>query len=368
MMPLIPDPNLGTGASDLHAEGTSGPLEMILNGLVEGVVAVDLDERVIHLNSAAGRLLRVRRAESLGQPLSRLSELEQLSATVSRALETHSGASAEAVVEMPANERDRVLEFEASPVRDSVGRIAGAVVVIHDITELRHLEQVRQDFVANVSHELKTPITAIRGLIETILTDGEMPGPTRHRFLAKVHSQALRLSTLVTDLLTLARLESRDAIHEPGFFDLRDPILTSIRTSRSSEDCNTRIEFELPETPVIVRGDPEALRLVTNNLLDNAIKYTPESGWIRIRLFERDGQAVFETEDNGIGIEAKDRQRIFERFYRVDKARSRALGGTGLGLSIVKHVCLAHGGLVEVESTEGEGSLFRVTLPLALNE
>jgi len=347
------------------AGDTSGQLEMILNGLVEGVVAVDLDERVIHLNSAAARLLGVRRAESLGKQLSELTSLSNLSSTVSRALATRCEASSEAVIEMPANERNRVLEFEASPVRDSAGRVSGAVLSIHEITELRHLEHVRQDFVANVSHELKTPITAIRGLIETILSDREMPDATRRRFLEKVHSQALRLSTLVTDLLTLARLESRDAILEPVPFDLRDPIFTSIRASRTMEERTARIEHDLPETPVIVRGDPESLRLVASNLLDNALKYTPAAGRIQVRLYSRGDQAVFEVEDNGIGIEAKDRQRIFERFYRVDKARSRELGGTGLGLSIVKHVCLAHGGLVDVESTPGKGSLFRVTIPLA---
>jgi two-component system phosphate regulon sensor histidine kinase PhoR len=366
-------PPSGAGAHpavDVHsiagqpAEGT-GQLEMILNGLVEGVVAVDLDERVIHLNSAAGRLLRVRRSESLGKRLSELTSLTNLSSTVSRALETRCEATAEAVIEMPSNERNQVLEFEASPVRDGTGRVSGAVLSIHDITELRHLEHVRRDFVANVSHELKTPITAIRGLIETILTDREMPDPTRRRFLEKVHSQALRLSTLVTDLLTLARLESRDAILEPIPFDLREPILTSIRASRSTEDRTARVEHELADHPVLIRGDPESMRLVASNLLDNALKYTPTAGRIQVRLFIRGSQAIFEVEDNGIGIEPKDRQRIFERFYRVDKARSRELGGTGLGLSIVKHVCLAHGGLVDVESAPGKGSLFRVTLPLA---
>ncbi len=358
---------VGPGISGLTA-GSADQLEMVINGLVEGVVAVDLNERVIHLNSSAARLLGVSARESLGKRLEELTDLENLSATVSRALRTRSESTGEAIVEMPANQRDLALEFDASPVRDRGGRIAGAVLSIHDITELRHLEHVRQDFVANVSHELKTPITAIRGLVETILTDDEMPGATQTRFLEKVHAQALRLSVLVTDLLTLARLESRDALLEPLPFDLREPIRTSIRACRSVEVQTAQIEEDLSETPVIVRGDPESLRLVASNLLDNALKYTPAEGRIQIRLKRDVGRAILEVEDNGMGIAPKDRQRIFERFYRVDKARSRELGGTGLGLSIVKHVCLAHGGRVEVDSTSGKGSTFRVLLPLADSE
>ena len=338
---------------------------MVVNGLVEGVVAVDLDRKIIHLNPSAARLLGVSAVESLGRRVDEITTLGNLSATVARALETRCEATGEAVVAMPANERDRVLEFEASPLTDRSGNVAGAVLSIHDITELRHLEKVRQDFVANVSHELKTPITAIRGIIETILTDVEMPGETQHNFLEKVHSQALRLSVLVTDLLTLARLESRDAILEPIPFDLREPVLTSIRASRSTDQKYAPIEFELPDEPVMVRGDPESLRLVASNLLDNALKYTPAAGKIWFRLKLTDETARLEVEDSGIGIDPKDLQRIFERFYRVDKARSRELGGTGLGLSIVKHVCLAHGGRVEVTSKPGSGSTFQVTLPLA---
>ena len=338
---------------------------MVVNGLVEGVVAVDLSCAIIHLNPSAARLLGVAAAECLGRKISEITSLSNLSSTVSRALETRCEATGESVIEMPANERDRVLEFEASPLRDRSGEVAGAVLSIHDITELRHLEQVRQDFVANVSHELKTPITAIRGIIETILTDDAMPGDTQHSFLEKVHSQALRLSVLVTDLLTLARLESRDAILEPIPFDLREPVLTSIRASRSTDQKYAPIEFDLPDGAVMVRGDPESLRLVASNLLDNALKYTPAAGKIWIRLRVEGDSARLEVEDSGIGIDPDDLQRIFERFYRVDKARSRELGGTGLGLSIVKHVCLAHGGLVDVASSPGTGSTFTVRLPLA---
>ena len=200
-----PSPSGGSGERCGATRATEGSnsvdqLEMVMNGLVEGVLAVDLDERIFHLNDSAARLLDVNGQASLGKKLDELTQLENLSTTVSRALETRCETTGEATVAMPANQRDLVLEFEASPIRNQAGVTTGAVLSIHDITDLRHLEHVRQDFVANVSHELKTPITAIRGLIETILTDDEMPGETQTRFLEKVHAQALRLSVLVTDM------------------------------------------------------------------------------------------------------------------------------------------------------------------------
>ena len=361
------DPLAGDAAPRLTGafSPTEQPLELVLDGLVEGVLAVDLELKVLHLNLAAARFLGLQPEKALGSPISDLTDLSVLPETIRQSLEFGCETTAETEIEGPANQRNQILEFEASPLRDRSQKLVGVVISIHDITELRHLEKVRRDFVANVSHELKTPITAIRGLIETILGDDDMEEETQVRFLEKAHSQALRLSVLVTDLLTLARLESRDAILEPLPFDLREPIFTSIRASRSVEEHRAALEYDLPKEPVIVRGDPESLRLVASNLLDNALKYTPEGGRIWVRLQQSAGIARLEVQDTGLGIAPKDRERIFERFYRVDKARSRELGGTGLGLSIVKHVCLAHGGRVEVASEAGKGSTFTVVLPLA---
>jgi two-component system phosphate regulon sensor histidine kinase PhoR len=259
-----------------------------------------------------------------------------------------------------------VVEMHASPLRDGDGHLVGAVVVLHDITELGRLEAVRRDFIGNVSHELKTPITAIRGLVETMIDDREMDQEIRDRFLGRISEQPQRLSTLVTDLLALSRLESEGAPLERSLVDLRDVVATAARGLLSSaEELGVVVEVESPDSPLYIRGDEEILRQVASNLLDNALKYTPAGGRVWLRLHEDRALAVLEVEDTGIGIEPEHQARLFERFYRVDKARSRELGGTGLGLSIVKHVALVHGGDVSVESAPGRGSTFRVTIPLS---
>jgi two-component system phosphate regulon sensor histidine kinase PhoR len=268
-------------------------------------------------------------------------------------------------VRLPAERRDRVLLLQASPLRDAAGELSGAVLVLHDVTELRHLEEVRRDFVANVSHEVKTPLTAIRGMVETILEDPSMDEPTRNRFLERVRSQAGRLSALVTDLLTLSRVERREEAPEKGTLDLRGPVRESFEQQTSEgEDKGLSMEIETPDSPVPVFGDMEALRQAVDNLLSNAVRYTPSEGRIWVRLRTEGEFAVVEVQDTGIGIEPRHQERVFERFYRVDKARSRELGGTGLGLSIVKHITIAHEGSVSLESAPGQGSTFRIRLPL----
>ena len=242
----------------------------------------------------------------------------------------------------------------------------GAVVVLHDVSRLERLETVRRDFVANASHELKTPITAIRGLVETLIDDKEIAPETQERFLTKIRDQSGRLSAIVTDLLTLSRLEAESGDSRYTPLDLREPVLASAQAlTPAAEEKGIVLETQLPDVRVEVAGDNEALGQVVTNLLDNALKYTPKGGKVWVRLTSQSGNAVLEVQDTGIGIEPRDRERIFERFYRVDKARSRELGGTGLGLSIVKHIVLAHNGKVSVDSTPGTGSTFRVSLPLA---
>jgi two-component system phosphate regulon sensor histidine kinase PhoR len=336
----------------------------VLRSMVEGVVAVDRGENVVHMNEPAGAILRVRPAECLRRPVWEAVRVREVGEALAEAVR----GRAEVVRELRLTDtpRDRVVQLRASPLRDGSDQPTGAVVVLHDLTELRRLEEIRRDFVANVSHELKTPITAIRGLVETVRDDPQMDAATRTRFLAKVADQSTRLSSLVGDLLTLSRVESQDSGLERGPVDLRAPAADSLRRlAPLGRDKGLAIAAEVPETAATVAGDAEALREVVDNLLDNAIKYTPAGGrvWVRIR---REGpDAVLEVQDTGIGIEPRDQERVFERFYRVDKARSRELGGTGLGLSIVKHIVLAHGGTVSVESTPGRGSTFRVRLPAA---
>lgn len=231
--------------------------------------------------------------------------------------------------------------------------------------QLRHLENVRQDFIANVSHELKTPIAAIQGLIETLIEDDAMDPEQRQRFLKKVQKQVGRLYDLVKDLLQLARLEGKELNWEKERFDLREPVQESVAMfSEQAEEKNIQLHVELPTTALNIFGNAESIRQSVDNLLGNAIKYTPADGRVAIRLKHEGRNALIEVSDNGVGIDRKHHHRIFERFYRVDKGRSREAGGTGLGLSIVKHVAMSHRGHVTLESRPGEGSTFRMHIPV----
>jgi two-component system phosphate regulon sensor histidine kinase PhoR len=331
--------------------------------MVEGVVAVDARERVIHMNGPAGEILGADPAASLGQPLGTVTRVREIPDVLSDTL--RSGVPRSREIHLPGVGGTRMLEVHSAPIRGAGREGAGAVVVLHDVTELRRLEGVRRDFVANVSHELKTPLTVVRATVETMLEDPAMDPEMRARFLQKMRVQTDRLTSIVTDLLSLARIESATEGPELEPLDLREPSKESFRAlAPSAEARRLRMEIDLPDQPVPIRGDRASLRLAIDNLLDNAVKYTPPGGRVRLHLFTRDGEAVVEVEDTGIGIDPRHGERVFERFYRVDKARSRDLGGTGLGLSIVRNAMVVHGGRVEYESEPGAGSVFRLFLPL----
>ncbi len=333
----------------------------ILSSMVEGVVAVDQNERVVHINTVASKLLDVDPATSVGRRVWEVIRVPAVQELFDRTRESGAASSAECVLQADEhNPSGAVLELRAAPLRDG----SGAVLVLHDVTALRKLENIRRDFVANVSHELKTPLTAIRGLVETMLDDPQMPDETSHRFLEKIRDQSGRLSALVTDLLTLARIESGAVAPERRTLDARAVVREC--ASRAALNCeHKRLEFsaEIPLEPVWALADDESLRQIVDNLLDNACKYTPSGGSVRLTLRSAGEQLEVGVRDSGIGIDPRDRERIFERFYRVDKARSRELGGTGLGLSIVKHLVQSLGGSITVQSELGRGSHFRVNLP-----
>jgi two-component system phosphate regulon sensor histidine kinase PhoR len=243
---------------------------------------------------------------------------------------------------------------------------SGAVVVLHDVTELRRLERVRQDFVANVSHEFKTPLTAIQGFAETLLAGAMEDSRSNRRFLEIIRDHAVRLARLTNDLLKLARIEAGKL--EVEFFPVqlmevieRSAETTLLKASRKQ----IALEVDVPPDLPMVRGDASLLRDVLQNLVDNAIQYTPEGGRIRVSAEVGSREVVVCVADTGIGIPLADQERIFERFYRVDAARSREAGGTGLGLSIAKHIVEAHGGRLWVESEIGHGSKFSFSLSLA---
>jgi two-component system phosphate regulon sensor histidine kinase PhoR len=248
----------------------------------------------------------------------------------------------------------------------------GAVLVLHDTSDLRRLERLRQDFVANVSHELKTPLSVIKACVETLQEGAADDARARATFLSSIAEQSERLHTLILDLLSLARIESGVEVFEFKELPVADVVRACLERHRTrAETRKQSLSAEGPDQAAELRegicvwADPEALDQILDNLVDNALKYTPEGGRVCVRWAETNAQVCLEVTDTGIGIPAADLNRVFERFYRVDKARSREVGGTGLGLSIVKHLTQAMHGSVRADSTLGEGSTFSICLPKA---
>lgn len=352
-------------------------LRAILASMVEGVIAVDGGLQVMHLNEVAARMLDTSVEASIGQPIGDVASLLEVSQMLARAVEekrevrgeVHLSAVSEHSTRNARRSDERIIELRASPLRSAKKDVSGAVLVLHDITELRRLEGLQREFVANVSHELKTPLAAILGLVDTLIDDVQMPPEKQRSFLGRISDQCERLSALVSDLLTLSRAESLERRIERRALDLRSVGLDSAyRLEPTCLEHGLQLEVEVPETPVVVLADEELLCQVVDNLLTNATKYTPRGGSVWVRVRRHGSQGLVEVSDTGIGIAPEHHGRIFERFYRVDKARSRAAGGTGLGLAIVKNVMLALDGNVSVESTPERGSTFRILLPLAAED
>lgn len=339
-----------------------------LRSMEEGVVATDEEQRVVILNDAARRILRITEEEFVGRPLWELTRLQQLTELVDTTIDEVREIDEEVVVTRRTG--DTVVQFRSRPLRDAsqAEGSRGAVVVCQDVTELRRLEQVRRDFVSNVAHELKTPLTVMRGSIEALLDEDGLSPEMRQRFLHKVRDQVARVTALVRDQLTLARLESSEVDPDWQWVDLasitRDALalVEPFVLEKSIELDLVGISGEY-EDGVMLRGDAEALRQLVGNLIDNAVKYTPDQGSVAVRLREDGDSLHFEVQDSGLGLSKEDERRVFERFYRVDPGRSPDRGGTGLGLSIVRNVAVAHGGSVGVESELGRGSRFFVNLP-----
>jgi two-component system, OmpR family, phosphate regulon sensor histidine kinase PhoR len=338
--------------------------EAILSSMIEGVVAIDGQQRVISLNQAGARLFDCDAQAVVGRTLQQVVrnvELHQLTTEVLARRESLSG-------ELTITGRDgqrRLLHAQGTVLREAEDHLLGAVIVLHDVTRLNKLEQVRRDFVANVSHELRTPVTSIKGFVETLL-DGALAHPEHaERFLRIVAVQADRLNSIIEDLLTLARIEQES---EKVEIVLRpSPVLAVLEAAVNT--CRLKADEQQVRLEILCDADLTApinaalLEQAVVNLVDNAVKYSPPGAAVRL-IARRDADSVvIQVEDRGCGIGPEHLSRIFERFYRVDRARSRELGGTGLGLSIVKHIAQAHGGRAEVESTVGDGSIFSIRVP-----
>jgi two-component system, OmpR family, phosphate regulon sensor histidine kinase PhoR len=333
----------------------------ILRSMVEGVAVISAQERVLFSNRAFSQILGLEAMSVEGRPLVEVVRQSDLLAILKRALVAHERISSEIVV---GTVRPRNFAATVAPVHAEGP--TGAVLVLHEITELRRLERVRRDFVANVSHEFRTPLTAIQGFAETLLAGAIEDPEHRRRFVEIIRSHAARLARLTEDLLELSRIEAGRLELEFRSLPVSQFVAACLETARlKAEQKQLRISVQLPPRLPAVRGDALHLQEVLQNLLDNAVQYTPPGGRIGVSAEAADGQVVITVADTGIGIPQAEQERIFERFYRVDPGRSREAGGTGLGLSIARHIVEAHGGRIWVESAVGEGSRFHFAIPVA---
>lgn len=346
---------------EVQLRSTSQTQATVLEAMTESVIAVDRGEKVLFANASAARALGFDAARVEGHPLLEAVRSHELRTIVQQALRTRKPNSGEITWR---GKSQRIFDVLATPLPGDP--LPGVVVVLRDVSEVKRLEQMRQQFIANVSHELKTPLSSIKAYTETLL-GGALKDPVHgQRFLERIDEQAGRLHQLIMDMLSLARIESSQAPLELANVPLSRVVQrTVIDHERLAASKQVTLENRIGETPIAVRADEEALRQILNNLIDNAVKYTPPGG--RVTVAGRvDGAVVLcEVTDTGHGIPAEHHSRLFERFYRVDNARSRELGGTGLGLAIVKHLTQAMGGSVEVRSQIGQGSTFTVRLPAA---
>jgi two-component system, OmpR family, phosphate regulon sensor histidine kinase PhoR len=338
--------------------------EAVLASMVEGVLAVDGDERILRINRAAAELLGVRPEEVQGRRLQAAVRKADLHRFVDRALAAGAPVEGDIVLRDPG---ERYLQAHGTVLRDAEGRKIGALFVLNDITRLRRLENVRRDFVANVSHELKTPITAIKGFVETLLDGAAHSAEDSRRFLNIVRTQADRLNAIIDDLLALSRVEQGEEQDGVPLVDapLR-PVLEAAVQACAMMTTEKSVTVNLFCSPALTaRINAPLLEQAVINLLSNAVNYSNPQGKVVIDAGQHRERITIKVQDWGCGIAQEHLPRLFERFYRVDKARSRKQGGTGLGLAIVKHIVQAHGGEVIVHSTLGQGSVFSIQLPVA---
>jgi len=344
------------------AAAERGKLEAVLNNISTGVMVTDAESRIILLNPAAERILGVEQEKAAGRRIIETFSSKDMDVTVMRAA---AGESMDEEIELIYPQR-MSLHLKADPVWGAEGKVVATVSAIEDITALKRLNQVRQDFVANISHELRTPVAVIRALTDSLLDGAIEDGERAGRFLKDLDTEVMRLSQLIEDLLALGRLEAEEAALKVEDLNLVELIRECLDSkSKLAEEYGVLLVFEPDGEEISIRADRRLLMTALNNLVDNAVKYNRSGGTVKVGVGSEKAASgmIIEVEDSGMGIPRDELPRIFERFYRVDKARSRETGGTGLGLSIVKHIAELHGGSVRVTSIEGEGSTFTVVIP-----
>ncbi len=335
-------------------------LATILENMADGLVALDRELKVILVNAAATQFFGIKEEDFLEKTLIQVNRNQHLTEAVQEAYSTGKTVSTEVHLHFP---KEEILKVQLAPIIRNANEVHGLVLIFTDITELRRLEHLRTEFVGNVSHELKTPLTSIKGYVETLLdmeTIDANNSSVVKRFLEVINKESERLARLINDLLDLSRLEGKrqHQLIPTHLGDVLENVVDILKSEARKKDID--LQIEIPVNLPRIMGIEEQLNQVLINLIDNGIKYTPAGGQVQVTLTTEEKWVVLRITDNGIGIPEENLDRIFERFYRVDKARTRQMGGTGLGLSIVKHIVKGHGGEIQVQSQVERGTTFIV--------
>jgi len=337
-------------------------MEAILSSMEEGVIAFDVDERIISINQAAARIFKRETSDILNRTVQEAVRNPEVQQFVRDALSTSENLKSDITL---YHEGERIIYTHSTSLFYSTGHSSGILVVLNDVTQLRQLENIRRDFAANVSHEIKTPLTAIKGFVETLRhSHSEKPEDTE-RFIGIIDKHVNRLAAIVDDLISLSKIEQDDEKKEIKLQKnpIRNVLQTAIGNCREKAKLK-EITIDIAcEQDISAMIDTRLLEQAVFNLLDNAINYSEQQSSVQVSVAVQDSEIIISVQDHGLGISKEHHSRLFERFYRADKARNRKLGGTGLGLAIVKHIAQAHGGRVSVESAIGKGSTFSFYLP-----
>ena len=336
-------------------------LTSVLKSISHGIIVIDIYGNIILINDEARKMIKSKcNGKEDGKNLKQVINVDDILRGVERYIGSKENHSNNVTLD-----DEIVYRIKIDPVylQNSKNAIIGSIINIEDITEIVKLENMRRDFVANVSHELKTPLTSINGFVETLIMNEDLPVNKRNRFLAIIKKESDRLKRLIEDILLLSSIESKNNLVMENIilYDVFKEVYEMINYIANSKKIDLQYNFEDEEIVVQAYGD--YLKQLLLNLIDNAIKYTPEGGKVTVNQFTKNDEIVIEVIDNGVGIPKEDQSKIFQRFYRVDKARSRSVGGTGLGLAITKHIVHSLKGSIGLESELGEGSKFIVKLP-----
>ena len=340
-------------------------LTSVLKSISHGILVIDIDGNIILINDEARKMIKSKCiGKEEGKNIKQVIHVEK----ILNGIEKYIG-SKENNCEKLKLEDETVYKLKIDPVylQNSKNAIIGSIINIENITEIVKLENMRREFVANVSHELKTPLTSINGFVETLIINEDLPSDKRNRFLAIIQKESDRLKRLIEDILLLSSIESKNNLVTENvlLYNVFKEVYEMISYIASSKHIKIYYNFEDENVAIQAYGD--YIKQLFLNLIDNAIKYTPEGGTVIINQFTRNNEITIEVIDNGVGIPKEDQDKIFQRFYRVDKARSRSVGGTGLGLAITKHIVNSLQGNISVESKLGEGSKFIVTIPTKIS-